>query len=475
MMESLTRATLNMNYPNVATVIYAVQGDRLSRYILADLVNGSLGWQPPDGAYASVRFKKPDGTAGAYDVDEAGNPAVSIEGHTAKIAIAHQALAIPGAVQMELNFYSAEAERLSSFSWILAVKPSALTDTELMSTDYYDILSQQIAAVLAASESLSGITASVIGLPAGSEPSVEVRGGDGTPYELAFSLPSGPQGKEGAPGAYFTPAVSADGTISWTNNGGLANPPSVDITGPKGAPGAYFTPAVSADGTISWTNNGGLDNPADVNVQGPQGDPPTVKSAAAAYQTSDDGEHAPAGPWLATPPQVASGRYLWSRITIEFSRGDPVVYCVPVRFGVDGSGAVLSVNGLSGNVKLTASDIGAVPDTEGAVGTANLADGSVTTEKLAAHAVSTDYTATIGTGWAGDTAPYSVEVTVNGILASDTPLIDLAPAEDFVEAEMQIEAWGYVYRAVTGDGKITFYATGKPEVDIPIKIKAVRK
>ncbi len=104
-----------------------------------------------------------------------------------------------------------------------------------------------------------------------------------------------------------------------------------------------------------------------------------------------------------------------------------------------------------------------------------IADGAISAEKLAAHAVSADYTAAIGTGWAGDAAPYSVEVTVNGILASDTPLIDVAPAEDFAEAEKQLEAWGYVYRAVTGDDKITFYATEKPEVDIPIKIKAVRK
>ena len=42
--------------------------------------------------------------------------------------------------------------------------------------------------------------------------------------------------------------------------------------GEKGDPGATFTPSVDADGNLSWTNNGGLDNPATVNITGPKGD-----------------------------------------------------------------------------------------------------------------------------------------------------------------------------------------------------------
>ena len=40
----------------------------------------------------------------------------------------------------------------------------------------------------------------------------------------------------------------------------------------QGANGAVFTPSVAADGTLSWTNNGGLDNPDAVNIRGPQGE-----------------------------------------------------------------------------------------------------------------------------------------------------------------------------------------------------------
>ena len=43
----------------------------------------------------------------------------------------------------------------------------------------------------------------------------------------------------------------------------------------QGANGAVFTPSVAADGTLSWTNNGGLDNPDAVNIKGPKGEPGT--------------------------------------------------------------------------------------------------------------------------------------------------------------------------------------------------------
>lgn len=45
----------------------------------------------------------------------------------------------------------------------------------------------------------------------------------------------------------------------------------------KGAPGAIFTPNVSSDGTLTWTNDSGLANPESVNIRGPQGPPGTTE------------------------------------------------------------------------------------------------------------------------------------------------------------------------------------------------------
>lgn len=41
-------------------------------------------------------------------------------------------------------------------------------------------------------------------------------------------------GQDGKDGTTFIPSVSADGIISWTNDGGLPNPEPVDIKGESG-------------------------------------------------------------------------------------------------------------------------------------------------------------------------------------------------------------------------------------------------
>lgn len=47
---------------------------------------------------------------------------------------------------------------------------------------------------------------------------------------------AGADGKDGSNGVTFTPSVSADGVISWTNDGGLQNPASVDMKKNNHAP-----------------------------------------------------------------------------------------------------------------------------------------------------------------------------------------------------------------------------------------------
>lgn len=61
----------------------------------------------------------------------------------------------------------------------------------------------------------------------------------GTEQEFAEALAngtggSGEAGKNGEDGTTFTPSVDANGNLSWTNDGGLPNPETVNIRGPKG-------------------------------------------------------------------------------------------------------------------------------------------------------------------------------------------------------------------------------------------------
>ena len=69
----------------------------------------------------------------------------------------------------------------------------------------------------------------------------------------------GEKGDKGEPGEAGTPGRDgADGTDGQN--------------GEPGQNGATFTPSVSADGILSWTNDGGKENPASVNIKGPAGE-----------------------------------------------------------------------------------------------------------------------------------------------------------------------------------------------------------
>lgn len=113
----------------------------------------------------------------------------------------------------------------------------------------------------------------------------------------------GTDGADGADGTTFTPSVSADGDLSWTNDGGKPNPETVNIKGNPGPPGpagadgtmsfedlteeqkaslkgdpgadgadgTTFTPLVSSEGILSWTNDGGKANPDPVDIKGEPG------------------------------------------------------------------------------------------------------------------------------------------------------------------------------------------------------------
>ena len=106
------------------------------------------------------------------------------------------------------------------------------------------------------------------------------------------------QGAKGEDGTTFTPSVDDEGNLSWSNADGKQNPPTKNIRGPAGADGAAgkdgsdgqpgedgttFTPSVDDDGNLSWSNNGGLPNPETVNIKGPAGDPAQGGSSATSH------------------------------------------------------------------------------------------------------------------------------------------------------------------------------------------------
>lgn len=149
-MKVTSQITVDLLHPNVATLVYAKQTDQQSRFISATLLEGSQPWTPPTGALIAVRYRKPDGTIGWYDTTENKAKAVTMSGNVATIQLAAQALAVSGDVYIELEFYTQSAEKLSSFAWILAVEASAVSDGEIESSDYFNVLAETLAEIVKA-------------------------------------------------------------------------------------------------------------------------------------------------------------------------------------------------------------------------------------------------------------------------------------------------------------------------------------
>ena len=149
-MKSTTSINLNLQLPNYSVAVYAVQGDTMSREISATLLDGSSPFTPPYGVLGSIRYMKPDGTVGLYDTMEDGaTPAVVIDGNVATILLAEQMLTVAGEVLAQLSLYSADSERLSTFTFKVAVEANPYTDEAFESTDYFSVLTADIASILA--------------------------------------------------------------------------------------------------------------------------------------------------------------------------------------------------------------------------------------------------------------------------------------------------------------------------------------
>lgn len=83
------------------------------------------------------------------------------------------------------------------------------------------------------------------------------------------------------------------------------------------------------------------------------------------------------------------------------------------------------------------------------------------------------YTATLTTNWtANDDGYYTQTLTVGGILASDNPIIDIIASTTDYENEQTM--WGRVFKAVTSENAITFYASKSTELSLTLNIKVVR-
>ena len=148
-------------------------------------------------------------------------------------------------------------------------------------------------------------------------------------------------GKPGKPGNHgITPTVGENG--NWYIGDTDTGKPSRGETGPQGEPGPAGPKGEKGD----------------------TGSPATLVTKSVTYQVSDSGTIIPSGSWVTDIPVVAQGKYLWTKTELKFNSGDPIVSYSVARMGIDGTGSVSSVAGVSpdatGNVTLTPADVGAL-------------------------------------------------------------------------------------------------------------------
>ena len=247
--------------------------------------------------------------------------------------------------QVLLNWLTAAADGHGGIQSISKVDTNGLVDTyriTLADTTVFDF-------VVNNGKGISGITKTAA---SGLVDTYTIQYNDGT--SGTFTVTNGAKGDKG------------DNTYTWIKYASQEPTASSHSFGdvPDNWIGIYFGSADTAP--TDWTQYQWF------KIKGEKGDtgsPATMISSKVEYQASDSGSIIPSGVWSESVPVVPQGRYLWTRTTQNFNTGSPVVAYSVSRMGLDGSGSVSSVAGVSpdpdGNVPLTAESVGALSSAGG--------------------------------------------------------------------------------------------------------------
>lgn len=159
-LETIASLKVDLLDPGAPQVIHAVQDDSNSRSVAFSLYAGGAQWVVPDGTLVMVRVRKPDGKACAYDtLPDDKTPAATINGNVVTAALVPQAFTAPGNALVQIKLYDSSETSIATFAVVLHIARNVVSDAEIVSTDYYSILTRQIAEVLEAAGKIDADTA----------------------------------------------------------------------------------------------------------------------------------------------------------------------------------------------------------------------------------------------------------------------------------------------------------------------------
>ena len=409
---------LNLSASVMPPVLNMAQYDANSRTIVATLWDGTSGFNVPSGAVVMVRFGKPDGTGGLYDHTEAGE-AITYSGNVVTSPVATQMLSVAGKVQADIEIYQSGATeqasvKLATFCFAVNVEKAAYPDAEIISSDYYNIISGDISEFRTAQEQIIASQAAL----------EEVAG------SITGNVESAQQAAQTATEKANAAATSAQNAASSETSANNAN-------------AAAQTAKTNAESAKTAAEN--------------------AKTAAqsSAFSAETSAQNA------AQDAEDAEAWAVGQRNGVDVPSTDPA-YQNNAKYYKDlaqsaSGGGVLSVNGNtpddSGNVTLGAGDI-------------NTSSGdSVETALNNKAEKSTGVSVTLSaSGW--DSGAKTQTVSVAGVTATANGSLRIAQSA----TDEQFAAWGAAQPRVTAqaDGSITLKLAGTvPTIDIPVEVLIV--
>ena len=163
------------------------------------------------------------------------------------------------------------------------------------------------------------------------------------PSKYTWSRFQGIQGDKGIPGTNGTNGKTSYLHIAYANSADGKTGFDVSNSANKLYIGQYtdFNPTDSTDHTrYSWSKIKG-----DKGDKGNDGTSVKITAKSVTYQASTSGTTTPTGAWVANPPTVAKGQYLWTKTVVTYSDGNSTTAYSVAYQGTNGANGQNGSNG----------------------------------------------------------------------------------------------------------------------------------